>query len=109
MLYTLRQMGMYILKSLGIMKVTMTYLSPHEQLNMQQICKWYYTTGVGRTQTKIVLFEIKYFSNPYPNRYARYLLAYTVGEKLIEIKCTNMAAYNSFNWYSCQMGERIVF
>ena len=37
------------------MRVMMRYIAPKQQLYMQQICKWFYSIGSARIQTKITL------------------------------------------------------
>ena len=41
-------LGQYYLQSLGIMKVTMAYLTPLQQHHMQHLCFWFYKHGTGR-------------------------------------------------------------
>ena len=50
-----REQGLKILQSLGIMLVTMSYLTPLEQTHTQHICVWLYNHGTGRAQRTIKL------------------------------------------------------
>ena len=84
------------MQSFGIMRVTMNYLSPHEQLWMQQINTWFYTCGAGRVQTRIILVRTKYFSSYYPHSFNHYLLAYTTGSDLVRLSCSNLGDYSSY-------------
>ena len=91
------------------MRVTMSYLGPLEQLWMQHICRWYYTTGASRVQTSVTLVSPKYFSMLFDNSLTQNLLAYTKGSDLVRLTCSNKEDYTSYLWYSCQVGKQMIF
>ena len=93
-------MGLRILQSFCAMRVTTTYLEPHEQLRMQHTNKWYYEKGAGRVQRSITLVWPSYFSISDRHPLSHYLLAYTPGKDLAKLTCSNMDDYDSSDWFS---------
>ena len=58
-----KSLGQYYLQSLGIMKVTMVYLTPIQQHHLQHICFWFYKYGTGRVQRRIRLRRYNLFTS----------------------------------------------
>ena len=104
-----RPLHLRVLQSFSAMRVTMSYLGPHEQLWMQQICKWFYDIGAGRVQTSITMIRTKYFSIFRSHPLNQNLLAYTFGSDLKKLRCRNMDDYTSEDWNSCQVSEIMIF
>ena len=52
----------WLMKSYGGMIVTLNFLEPIEQLQMQAINRWWFDKGVGRVQVRIKLPQTCYFT-----------------------------------------------
>ena len=48
-------LGLRLLQSFSAMRVTLSYLTPYEQLCSQHFCAWFYMYGTSRVQIKIIL------------------------------------------------------
>ena len=55
-------LGLGYMQSFGVMRVTMGYMTPQEQLETQHYCVWFYKYGAGRVQKSLSLIPVHLFN-----------------------------------------------
>lgn len=80
--------------SLGAMLVTLSYLTPREQVYMQSLNHWWYKIGVGRVQASLPIRKL-------PNRYHKIQkLKETPSKKEYLVKSTQDGSLAKFTIFS---------
>ena len=101
------KLGPQVLKS-WVMFVILGYLSPYEQLRMQQINLWFYQHGSRRIQTKISLKLPYLFTHPKAKKLLPYVIASTKSGVVRKLKCDD-SSITQKDWLAVQIKPDIVF
>ena len=101
------KLGLQVLKS-WVMFVTLNYLSPYEQLRMQQINLWFYKHGSSRVQTKIILMQRYLFTHFYARKLYPYVISVTNSGVVTKLSCDD-SSITQEDWFALQIKPDLVF
>lgn len=88
--------------------MTFNYLTPHEQLRTQQICKWFYKIGTGRAQIRIRLrWTMQLFTYSHDGPLSANIISVSCGEVRL-LRSTDPSISNK-DWYPIQVSSAEVF
>ena len=101
-------LGLRYIQSLGVMKVTMRYITPKEQLETQHYCVWFYKHGAGRVQTSINLAPPCFFTDFSGGILDANVISVALSGQVIRLTCDD-SSINHDGWFSVQVKPMEIF